>query len=144
MTEFAEVTVKLPKLPEGWEWYADDDPFTYAVGDPKVAHLYSHTRVFHTRPIKPATVTVTLRREDAVDLQNLLGGFQPEIYGRVVQACKAALGEEKPYEAKCGRQLHPLQAGVGWLECTYKENHKTKPCGLPIDHAGNHAPESLP
>ena len=164
MTEFVEVTVRLPKLPEGWEWYADDDAFTYAVGDPRVAHLYSHTRVFRLRPIKPATVMVEMRREDAAWLvakyehDPLVGMF------RIRGACKAALGEQKcgempafsnKYSAcnliagHAGPHNSPTFEASGRIEMekcgrAMYFTDGVVPCGLPIDHVGNHVPESLP
>ena len=170
MTEFVEVTVKLPKI-EGYEYSGEFRPpkkgdWWLSLGQlPNMAFVDSEidSPRLILRPIKPATVTVTLRREDAVDLQNLLGGFQPEIYGRVIQACKAALGEQKcgempafsnKYSAcnliagHAGPHNSPTFEASGRIEMekcggmisTIAYSY----CALPRGHAGNHVPESLP
>ena len=154
MTEFVEVTVKLPKI-EGYEYSGEFRPpkkgdWWLSLGQlPNMAFVDSEidSPRLILRPIKPATVTVTLRREDAEWLfahtvEGRMMSPGNEITKRIAEACKAALGEEQ----KCGMPLHRLSTGE-WDRCSVfgpGDGHQFKPCALPRGHVGNHAPESLP
>ncbi len=139
MTGMIEVKVKLPVPPDGYEYTGEcrapkqGEPHLTVNGTVAMGASGSGTTRIILRPIKPATVSVTLRREDAETLTSVLNPNVEVWYGRVKAACKAALGEQK-----CGGLICEIKGTEHGLTGA----HYT--CALPANHDGEHAPESLP
>ena len=149
MSETVDVTVKLPRPPEGMEWH-DDIENTWACDD---------THIIKLRPIVPATVMVEMTRGDARAFENQLW-VEGSLYDRIAFACRAALARKpEPPCRYCGRgeqqhdsniciryQAKPCPVKVCWrfnkfTGCDALDNSSCmarRPCKHTEGHGGEH------
>jgi hypothetical protein len=92
MSETVKITLELPAPPEGYEWGAPDGP---GPGTLVTSSMAGFTYYVPLRRIAPATVTVTLLREDAERLEHDLNLNDTGVlvwYARVKASLRAELG----------------------------------------------------
>lgn len=146
------MTVKLPVIP-GYEYTREFR--VPRLGDwgayENRAHRINYVGegalpVFILRPIPPATVTVTLTREDAKFIFDQMGQIHDEridparIRAIISDALRRASNAEIDGREKCGREIcdHRGRWVAHGVESSDIPHAPDALCVLPVNHAGNH------
>ena len=129
MSETVEVKVNLPKPPEGMEWHHEAGSDVFEDSGPNRAR--GLTALFALRPIAPATVTLTVKRETAEGIVTMGElDLRPAAWADLADAARAALAAEGE---PCGVPITWGLLTAQWIEhldaaCSHRGDVK---CSLP-------------